>query len=123
MNKIIPDAEAKETATAQLWRMQEIVDYQLQRAAVSGKQTFNKPVEISPVADQIINALDKVYIDKQIATQTDIDPDLKFYGEKGDLMEVLGNIFDNAYTSGPNQESKFQLVPIKKPINAVRLFK
>ncbi len=91
------DDEAKETATAQLWRMQEIVDYQLQRAAVSGKQTFNKPVEILPVADQIINALDKVYIDKQIATQTDIDADLNFYGEKGDLMEVLGNIFDNAY--------------------------
>ncbi len=91
------DSDAKETASAQLWRMQEIVDYQLQRAAVSGKQTFNKPVEILPVADQIINALDKVYIAKQIATQTDIDAELKFYGEKGDLMEVLGNIFDNAY--------------------------
>ena len=91
------DHQTKETVTAQLWRMQEIVDYQLQRAAVSGKQTFNKPVEILPVADQIISALDKVYIDKQIATQTDIDPELKFYGEKGDLMEVLGNVFDNAY--------------------------
>jgi len=91
------DSESKQTATAQLWRMQEIVDYQLQRAAVSGKQTFNKPVDILPVADQIINALDKVYIDKQIATQTSIDEELKFYGEKGDLMEVLGNILDNAY--------------------------
>jgi len=54
-------------------------------------------VDILPVADQIINALDKVYIDKQIATQTSIDEELKFYGEKGDLMEVLGNILDNAY--------------------------
>lgn len=80
----------------QVWRMQEIVDYQLQRAAVSGKQTFNKPIPIKPVADQLLSALNKVYIEKQLYVELNIDDEACFFGEKGDLMEVLGNVLDNA---------------------------
>lgn len=91
-----PDNSA-DTVSEQVWRMQEIVDYQLQRAAVSGKQTFTKPVLIKPVADKLHSALNKVYIDKQLQSELNIDDDACFYGEKGDLMEVLGNVLDNAY--------------------------
>ena len=86
-----------ETVSEQVWRMQEIVDYQLQRAAVSGKQTFNKPILIKPVADQLHSALNKVYIEKKLHSDLNIDDKASFYGEKGDLMEVLGNVLDNAY--------------------------
>ena len=86
-----------ETVSQQVWRMQEIVDYQLQRAAVSGKQTFNKPILIKPVADQLHSALNKVYIEKKLHSDLNIDDKACFYGEKGDLMEVLGNVLDNAY--------------------------
>ena len=86
-----------DTVSEQVWRMQEIVDYQLQRAAVSGKQTFNKPILIKPVADQLHSALNKVYIEKQLDSEINIDDMASFYGEKGDLMEVLGNVLDNAY--------------------------
>ncbi len=86
-----------DTVFEQVWRMQEIVDYQLQRAAVSGKQTFNKPILIKPVADQLHRALNKVYMDKHLRSELYIDDKACFSGEKGDLMEVLGNVMDNAY--------------------------
>ena len=92
----ITDSSA-DTVSQQVWRMQEIVDYQLQRAAVSGKQTFNKPILIKPVADQLHSALNKVYLEKQLHSELNIDDKACFYGEKGDLMEVLGNVLDNAY--------------------------
>lgn len=91
------DEDLKQTASAQVWRMQDIIDYQLQRAAVSGKQTFSRPVPVKPVIDQILNALDKVYLDKQLSSHVNLDADICFYGEKGDLMEVMGNVLDNAY--------------------------
>lgn len=94
-NKI--SGNSADTVSEQVWRMQEIVDYQLQRAALSGKQTFNKPIFIRPVAEQLHKALNKVYMEKNLTSVLSIDDEACFYGEKGDLMEVLGNIMDNAY--------------------------
>ena len=88
---------SEDTASQQVWRMQEIVDYQLQRAAVSGKRTFNKPERVKQIADQLLSALNKVYIDKQIKATLRVSDNAIFYGEKGDLMEVLGNVLDNAF--------------------------
>ena len=89
--------ESTNTASQQVWRMQEIVDYQLQRAAVSGKRTFSKPELIKPIADQLLNALNKVYLEKRIKLTLSVSEKACFYGEKGDLMEVLGNVLENAF--------------------------
>ena len=82
----------------QVDRMNDIVRYQLQRAAAMGSGTLGrKQVDAADVAKGVIEALDKVYSGKK-PTRTLKSPDsLPFHGDRGDLMEILGNLLDNAY--------------------------
>jgi len=42
----------------------------------------------------------KVYGDRVIDVAVDIDPEVRFFGEEGDLYEILGNLIDNSYKYG-----------------------
>lgn len=83
--------------TQQVDRMNDIVAYQLSRAATSGAQPFAAPLEIEPHAEQIVRTLEKVYAEKNVLCEFEIDPQARFYGELGDLMELLGNLLENAF--------------------------
>jgi len=89
-----PDQES--TLQDQVGRMREIVDYQLQKAAMSGRSPLAQPIEVDGVVEKIVSSLKKVYADKSISFQHTIDSNLQFRGEEGDLMELLGNLLDNA---------------------------
>jgi len=79
-------------------KMQRIVDYQLQRAATMGPSSpLAATLEIRPVAERIIASLDKVYRDKAIRAEMHVDKAPGFRGDQGDLLELLGNLLDNAY--------------------------
>jgi len=90
------DATLRHTAQEQLTIMTQLIDYQLQRAAASGRASLATPVAVKPVVEKIIAALVKVYADKRIETQIEVDPALTFHGDEGDLTEMLGNVLDNA---------------------------
>jgi two-component system sensor histidine kinase PhoQ len=81
----------------QVERMDEIIEHQLQRAAVSGRATLASAVPLQPVLERLLRSLDKVYRDKQVDVSRDLDPAATFYGDEADLTEVLGNLLDNAY--------------------------
>ncbi|MEZ5470467.1 MAG: ATP-binding protein [Marinicella sp.] len=81
----------------QVMNMNEIVAYQLKRAAVAGHRTFVTGVPVIDVMDKIINTLQKIHKNRNIKVKTQIAPGAEFYGEKGDLMEVLGNLLENAF--------------------------
>ena len=86
------------TVAEETEKMQHIVDYQLQRAATAGPASpLAAPLPLRPVAEKIIASLDKVYHDKKVRAQLHIDPGLNFRGDRGDLLELLGNLLDNAY--------------------------
>lgn len=89
--------EIKPALFEQISRMNDIVSYQLKRAASSGRVTFATAVPINKEIDGIINSLNKVYADKGINLQQKIEKNCEFYGEIGDFMEVFGNILENAY--------------------------
>jgi len=92
------DAEvAKRVLTEQIRRMDDIVAYQLARAAASGHATFSTPIPIELHAEAIVLGLEKVYADRGILCEFDIDDNARFYGEKGDLLELLGNLLENAF--------------------------
>ena len=82
---------------AQVDRMAEIVDYQLRRASTSGRSVMEAAVPVAVVARKVVDALAKAYRDKQVHCSLDVDPELHFRGDEGDLMEILGNLLDNAY--------------------------
>lgn len=84
-------------AHEQLSGMTRLIEYQLQRAAASGRAPLAAPVELLPVVRNIISALAKVYADKDVNVALDIPTGVAFHGDAGDLTEMLGNLLDNAY--------------------------
>ena len=92
-----PDAELREEIDVQLRRMNDLVSYQLARAARSGHQLFAAPIAIEPHAEQIVRGLEKVYSSKGVLCEFDIAPGSQFHGEPGDLQELLGNLLENAF--------------------------
>ena len=85
------------TVLEQAGRMEEIVAYQLSRAATSGHQTFAAPLPLEPYTEEIVRSLEKVYASKSVLCEFDIDPAARFHGDQGDLMELLGNVLENAF--------------------------
>lgn len=81
----------------QVANMNDIVEYQLKRAAVAGHRTFTVGIPVIDKLEQIIRTLNKVYRSKKVKTHLQIAPGAEFFGEHGDLMELLGNLLENAY--------------------------
>ncbi|MFC5581771.1 ATP-binding protein [Rhodanobacter terrae] len=81
----------------QVRRMNELVAYQLSRAATSGRQTFASAVSIAGHAEDLVQSLEKVYAIKNVLCEFDIEDGAVFYGEQGDLLELLGNLLENAF--------------------------
>ena len=49
-----------------------------------------------PIVEKLVTALQKVYADKQLRVELDLDAQAEFAGDAGDLTEMLGNLLDNA---------------------------
>jgi two-component system sensor histidine kinase PhoQ len=83
----------------QIQRMDHIIGYQLQRARsrAGAAAGLAPPVPIRRLVERICASLDKVYREKGVRTILHIDPGLGFRGTEGDLMELWGNLLENAY--------------------------
>ena len=81
----------------QVRRMDELVAYQLSRAATSGRQTFASAVPIASHAEDLVQSLEKVHAAKNVLCEFDIEDGAVFYGEQGDLLELMGNLLENAF--------------------------
>lgn len=86
------------TVEEQVAHMDKVVAYQLQRAATAGiSNLMAAPLPILPVAEKIAAALHKVHHEKAVNVQLLISSSVTFPGNEGDLMELLGNLMDNAF--------------------------
>jgi two-component system sensor histidine kinase PhoQ len=88
--------EYAQTIEEQVARMDNIVQYQLQRAATAGRSVLASPLPVAPVTDRLLATLQKVYRGKELNIHQSVDPRALFRGDEGDLMELLGNLLDNA---------------------------
>jgi len=91
------EAELREEVETQVRRMNEMVSYQLSRAASGGHALFAAPVDVEPHAEMVVRGLEKVYASKGVLCEFEIDPAARFHGEVGDLQELLGNLLENAF--------------------------
>jgi two-component system sensor histidine kinase PhoQ len=82
----------------QVGRMDDIVKYQLKRAAASGGTGLGSaPVDVSTALEALRGALLKVYFDRRIACELTVDEGCLFFGDREDLTEIGGNLLDNAF--------------------------
>ena len=94
-----PAENLRETLDEQIPRMNEIVSYQLQRAVTKSASLIRKSIEVKPVVDKLVAAISRVYEDKSVEIESTI-MDCNFFGDERDLMELLGNVLDNACKYG-----------------------
>jgi two-component system, OmpR family, sensor histidine kinase PhoQ len=92
-----PEGDLREGLLWQVQRMDRIVAYQLTRAKTSGHPTFATPVPVQEHAEAVVRSLERVYSNKKVLCEFDIDEQARFYGEEGDLLELLGNLLENAF--------------------------
>lgn len=92
--------EYRRVVAEQISRMNQIVQYQLTRAVKSPGVPLALPVNVAAVVNRITAALGKVYAERKIRVDVDLESALAFFGDERDLMELLGNILENAFKYG-----------------------
>ncbi len=92
-----PIGQLQSIVEEQVQRMDQIVQYQLQRAATSGRTALMAPVDLEAMTHKIVTAMDKVYAEKGLQCHINIEAGMEFRCQEGDMMELLGNLVDNAF--------------------------
>lgn len=87
----------------QIDRITAMIEHQLKRASSSGQDVWQKQIPISPIIGQLQSALQKIYRHKQVVLTLDCPPNAMFRGDETDLMEMLGNLLDNAFKACDKQ--------------------
>ena len=97
----IAEIELRQALADGIARMDRIVAYQLQRARIIGdKAPGVRAVAVSPVVTDLHESLVKVYRGRSMHVDLEVDEAATFYGDEGDLQEILGNLMDNAWKYG-----------------------
>jgi len=80
----------------QVARMNQIVDYQLARAATAGRRALTRPVAPLAAVQRLARALEKAYAGRALQFDIRVPASLRLRIDEGDLTELLGNLMDNA---------------------------
>jgi two-component system sensor histidine kinase PhoQ len=83
--------------------MNRLIATRLERAGSSARRTLAQPVAVRPQLQRVVDSLQKVYSRKMIKAELTIEDTLAFYGEQRDLLEMAGNLADNAFKYGESR--------------------
>lgn len=86
----------REELARQVERMTELVEYHLRRGQAAGQVFAGDPVDLGTLASQIRNTLVKLYRERNLQIENEIPTDTLCRIDRQDLMEVLGNLVENA---------------------------
>jgi signal transduction histidine kinase len=86
-----------ELVLSQAATMRQQVDHHLRRArAAARSQGSGELTLVEPVVDELARTLEKIYHTPQVQIDWTCPSDLAFLGERQDLMEMVGNLVENA---------------------------
>ncbi len=81
-------------------RMEQIIQYHIKRADAGTQRLLTRPTDLYTPATRIIRSLEKVYRDHSIRFHNHIAETDRIRLEEADLMEILGNLLENACKYG-----------------------
>jgi two-component system sensor histidine kinase PhoQ len=93
------DPDYSQLVKEQTGHMEQIVAYQLQRA-IGGSHQLLQMVPVTSVLQRLKATLSKVYAEKGVQIELDVQTDSVFRGDARDFMELLGILMDNACKYG-----------------------
>jgi signal transduction histidine kinase len=78
--------------------MSRQVDHHLKRASAAARaQSFAARTDVRAVVDDLARTLPRMYPDRDVTLEAACPEGLVFRGERQDLVELAGNLLDNAY--------------------------
>ena len=95
--------KSEESMQNALDEMQHLVATRLERAGSSARSTMAAPVAVAPQLQRIVDSLQKVHSHKMIRATINMEDELVFHGEERDLLELAGNLVDNAFKYGESR--------------------
>ncbi|WP_246143459.1 ATP-binding protein [Colwellia echini] len=81
----------------QINRINSTIDHQLKRAQSAGQSSWLLGIGVTPIVDKLLNTLAKIYQHQDTTLKLSSHKNLRFKGDEADLLELLGNLLDNAY--------------------------
>ena len=99
----LDDNEKDRSIDEQIELMSSIISRQLRRANAEVKSIYGPQTNLSDTARRLCAALNKVYQEKSMSLSQQVQADLQVQMQETDLMEVLGNIIENAFKYGKSK--------------------
>ncbi|MFH1018165.1 MAG: ATP-binding protein [Pseudomonadota bacterium] len=94
--KSTAEPDSRRQMEEQIDRIGKTLDYQVRKASTAGRSAFTQPIDFRQTAQKVVSALSKVYREKSVVYDLGIDGSPSVSMDEGDLMEILGNLADNA---------------------------
>ena len=91
------DGRSRVLIDEQLDQMDKAVTHQLSKATLVGPVVVGRPMVLTELVERLVRALQTAYAGRCLSVETAIPPGLTVRGDEGDLMEMLGNLLDNAF--------------------------
>lgn len=92
-SNLVESAHAIYTSTQ---GMHQVIDRELKRARLIGDIRPGRQANLRLSVTELVNTLRQIYADKGVTITWEIIGDAQFKGDKEDLLEMLGNLLDNA---------------------------
>ncbi len=94
---VLRSGETDPGVREQAERMAAAIDWHLRRAAAAGRSGLVQRVDVDAAIRRVAGALGKVRAHKPVSLERDLAPGTGFHGDPEDLVELLGNLLDNAW--------------------------
>jgi signal transduction histidine kinase len=92
-----PGDPLADLVTRQVGAMREQVDHHLRRARAAARaQGLGERAEVAPALDELSRTLERIFGDRGVTIDWEADEGLVFRGERQDLLELVGNVLENA---------------------------
>ncbi len=86
----------KQLIDQQLDRINDSIDYQLNRANLAARKRYQSGQRVDKEVIRVVEAIRKLAQLSGNELDAQIDEGIEFYGEVGDLLEIVGNLLENA---------------------------
>lgn len=91
------DNESKNILNTQIQSIQQLTDRILKRARVAGNAKQNKAFNLNDDLQLLIKTISTMYPTKKINIKTQLNDNLLINIDREDMLELLGNLLDNAW--------------------------
>ncbi|MBF2052841.1 MAG: ATP-binding protein [Candidatus Sericytochromatia bacterium] len=96
-NQPVLPPETRDALSAQLQRIQELIEHELRRGQLAGLAPNAQQIQLGEEIPFLLKLMQQSYAHKNLEVLCQIPPGHVFKGDRQDMLELLGNLLDNAF--------------------------